>query len=484
MAVISIDIGTTHCKVALLDRGGTFLDLFRGNTRDCWAFDGTHLEYDPHKLWALVVEGIRQVSKGREASIELISIAGMAEAGLFVKRSTGEPLCPIMPWFDGRPKLLSEEYADSYERFCRTGLPLHHKFGFFKMAYRLRTSSFDKKECLWLSLPDYIAMRLTGLYATDPTLAARTWLYDIFAGQWMGEYLLPLGLDESNLPQVLPSGAPLGEVTIELGLPSSTLVAISGHDHLCAGAVSGLAAEGALFDSLGTAETLMGSLSLDGLGQKEFDSGFLFGRQATGERHYWLGSLAASGDSVDWAKEMLCDAHTSYDELFKLLEPLGKEPTGMVYLPYINGSNYPHASQGARGSIHGIQRKHTKGEFFKAVLEGTAFEMEWMRQKASRVFGQSWDTIHCVGGGTKNPPWMQIKADVSLCTLYAPLQAEATLLGCAYIAQPAIGGEAELASRRYTPDEAVHQAYKNLFEHVYLPMQEHGENLTLWREQR
>ncbi len=484
MAVISLDIGTTHCKVALVDESGTFHDLVRMDTKDCWIVDSLAVEYNPDKLWDMVRQAIQKVSKNKELSISSIAISGMAEAGLFVQKSTGKSLCPIMPWFDERPKLLASEQSDDLDRFCHTGLTRHHKYGCFKMAYRLQEQRFATQgnDFIWLSVPDYLASKLTGLYVTDPTLAARTWLYDIFSGHWMGEYLQQLGMDESNLPLVMPSGEPMGRVTAQVGLPSSTTVAISGHDHLCAASVSDLAMPGTLFDSMGTAETLMGGLSLRQLGQKEFGSGFIFGKQATGKDYYWMGSLAASGDSVAWAKEMLCDTDTSFDELFRLLSDVGRNPTGMVYLPYINGCNYPHTNQGARGAILGITRGHTKGEFLKAVLEGTAFEMEWIRCKASHVFSQSWETIHCSGGGTKNPPWMQIKADVSSCTVHAAVQSEATLLGCAYIAQPEMTIRAEHA--QYNADPAVHKQYQNIFHQVYLPMLEHGTTFTRWRDIR
>ena len=56
MAVISLDIGTTHCKVALLDEAGAFLELVRMNTKDCWTFDGSHVAYEPEKLWDMVAK--------------------------------------------------------------------------------------------------------------------------------------------------------------------------------------------------------------------------------------------------------------------------------------------------------------------------------------------------------------------------------------------------------------------------------------------
>ena len=42
------------------------------------------------------------------------------------------------------------------------------------------------------------------------------------------------------------------------GLPAGTPVAVGGHDHLCAAVAAGVVEPGCLFDSMGTAEVLMG----------------------------------------------------------------------------------------------------------------------------------------------------------------------------------------------------------------------------------
>jgi xylulokinase len=70
----------------------------------------------------------------------------------------------------------------------------------------------------------------------------------------------------------------------------------------------------------------------------------------------------------------------------------------------------------------------------KAILEGTDYEMESIRRAAVKATGLTIGQMASVGGGTRNPAWMQIKADVSGCHIHVTSLPEATLLGAAMVA--------------------------------------------------
>jgi xylulokinase len=72
-----------------------------------------------------------------------------------------------------------------------------------------------------------------------------------------------------------------------------------------------------------------------------------------------------------------------------------------------------------RAAFVGLDAAHTRADLVRAVLEGTAYEIEFIRRVAEDVIGTPVKQITVSGGGTRNPHWMQIKADISGCRLEA-----------------------------------------------------------------
>lgn len=491
MATMAIDIGTTHCKVAIVTQEGRMHHYVSVPTKVTRTSDG-FAYYEPDGLWRALLELMKEACIESDYSIDLISVAGMAEAGLYVDTRTKLPVTHIIPWFDMRTVSTytrMQSQTDDYERFSRTGLRNHYKYGVYKMQWLLENSNLEPNYLIWLSVPDYIVFCLSGEFATDFSLAARTYVYDIFEKRYITEYISRAGLTGIALPEVVDSGMAVGKVrplVLQLkGLESISpraLVAIAGHDHPCGSMAVGTIASGSMYDSLGTAETLMGTIELDTIGALEYESGFSFGRNITGENFYWLGSTAASGGSVEWAKQVFCTESLSYAELMSILYTVETGPTGIIYLPYLSGSNMPYSDPSMAGAFIGLRKSHGKADLLKAVLEGISFEMEWIRKRAYDYFTYDAPVIRCVGGGTRNSYWMQIKANICGRSMQCCQIEEATLLGAAWIGMlktrndfsvpKLIDLSCQFSATTYTPDQVAHAAYQELFRSKYLPLQE------------
>jgi xylulokinase len=490
MAVMALDIGTTHCKVAILNREGSLLGCHAEDTptrRSRYA----DAYYDPDEVFQILLSLMRQVCQEVQDDVDTLAIAGMAEAGLFVDMRSRLAVTDIIPWFDMRTTTVFQEMrasTDDYARFTRTGLRNHFKYSVYKMQWLLRNSNLDHKNLIWLSVPDYIAYRLTGSYGTDYSLAARTYLFDIFEQHYVDEYIAQADLRDIKLPQPLPSGSSVGTISPAIllheglePLSQDTKVAICGHDHLCAAVAAGATEPGILYDSMGTSEVLLGTVQLQSLGRPEYETGFLFGRHLIGEHFHWMGSTPASGDSVEWARRLVGGEADTYATLMALLECAEPGPTGILYLPYLNGSSAPLSDPEMTGAFLGLRKHHGKTDLLKAVLEGVSYDLEWIRQQAVTCFQTETDKILCVGGGTRNPYWMQIKADLTGCCIQSPHLREATLTGAAIIAAarcddiripPDVGNSLDGSIvQSYHPDVARRAAYQRIFQTRYLPVQ-------------
>lgn len=469
---LGIDIGTTHCKVGLFAPDGGAVHIAARPT-----------DYAPDALWDMVDDALGETARaaGLE-SVVAIGVSSMAETGLLLDCATGKARTPFLPWFDRCAEAEAAAIAcesDAFDRFCRTGLRVNYKSGLAKLAW-LQTQGADFNGAVWLSVADYVVYRLTGAMATDPTLAARTFAFDIAAGTWDAEWLARWRLAPAHFPFVLPSGMTLVGLRASLhGLKPGIPVAVAGHDHVCAAFAAGATMPGVVFDSLGTAETLVGARPAQSLDERDYTSGFIFGPHVIPDCQFWMSSLSASGGSVEWARALLGDAPLSYDDFAALVAAAGPDPTGIVYVPYLAGSGAPHANPAARAAYAGLTSMHTRAHLAKVILEGTAYEVESMRRAAEALTGQPITAFIVAGGGAKNPHWLHIKAGVSGRTLYAYEQTEATLLGAALLAgigasSGAVGDQPKRFQDScvvYQPDMQRHARYRALYEREYVPFQ-------------
>src|SRR5690606_7224596 len=211
---------------------------------------------------------------------------------------------PFVPWYDtaAAPQAAQLRQADDpRRRFSRTGIFPGYKNSLAKILWLREQQPDITGDACWLSVADYIAYRLTGVAGTDYSLAGRSYAFSLPDAGWDEAWLQSFGLSTDLFPPANPSGTPLGRVTAPLpALPAGTPVAVSGHDHLCAAVAAGVVEPGCLFDSMGTAEVLMGVIPPRRLGEAEYASNLTFGYHTAPGRFYWLGGLSASGGSLDW----------------------------------------------------------------------------------------------------------------------------------------------------------------------------------------
>ena len=81
-------------------------------------------------------------------------------------------------------------------------------------------------------------------------------------------------------------------------------------------------------------------------------------------------------------------------------------------LPYFSGERTPIHDPHAKGVIFGLDLTHSRGDLYRAVLEGIAYGTRHVFE-TYREAGQEPRTIFAVGGGTKNPVWAQATSDMS-----------------------------------------------------------------------
>lgn len=92
----------------------------------------------------------------------------------------------------------------------------------------------------------------------------------------------------------------------------------------------------------------------------------------------------------------------------------------------------------ARGVIAGLTLSHTRGDVYRALLEGVAYALRHNLDVLAEVGGPARRLIG-VGGGTKSGTWMQIFSDVLGLSQEIPATTVGASYGDAFMAALAVG---------------------------------------------
>ena len=146
--------------------------------------------------------------------------------------------------------------------------------------------------------------------------------------------------------------------------------------------------------------------------------------------------------------------------------PAGSD--GLVCLPYFAGERTPLNDPFAKGVYFGLSVNHTRAHLVKAGLEGIAYTIAAHLDLLEKEHGEPLRRIMAVGGGTKNPVWLQAVADVTgreICTAKVTFGAAfgdaimAALAGGAYASWDELA-KVVTADKVIRPDMAAHAVYE------------------------
>ncbi len=359
--VLGLDVGTTNLKCLALDGAGNIVaqgsePTPQSHPRPGWT------DFEPERIWKAACAAIRSVVSQIEnpAAIRGIAVSSLAESVVPID-SHGQTLAPSIAWFDLRTTAEYEWIRETvgYETlFKTTGLNPDPMFGLCKILWVKKHNPVAfQKAWHWLHFADYVAFRLCGIPATDPSLACRSLAYDLGRGDWSSEILEAAGLPPSAFPPVCQSGTPLGLVkdssATATNLPNSTVVSVGIHDQLSGAFAAGGLSPGVLFDGIGTSESLNTvfpkpvfdqSIAAVGLAQ-----GALWIDKPT---CYLTGGILTAGAAIEWFRREL-GGTSGIAQLVD--EAAGADQAVPMFLPHLIRSLTPHPDTQASGAFIGIQ---------------------------------------------------------------------------------------------------------------------------------
>ena len=192
-----------------------------------------------------------------------------------------------------------------------------------------------------------------------------------------------------------------------------------------------------------------------------------------------MAGLATSGTLTHWFRDLAgreLDHGAALGSLAKEAEASPPGAKGLVMLPYFSGERTPIHDSDAKGVIFGLNLTHSRGDLYRALLEGIAFGTNHIIE-TYREIGHMPKKLRAVGGGTKNLAWSQATSDVSGLAQAVCGKTVGASYGDAFLAALGVGDVKKSDILNWNPEErrivprlrhrAVYDRQYRIFKELY-----------------
>jgi len=437
---IGIDIGTTGTKSMLISRNGEILGhAYQGYPITMPAPNRS--EQKAEDWWDAVVGTVRQVVSRANAAGHVRAISLSLQGGTLVAVDDQmHPLRNAIVWSDLRcteqSRAFTAQHGESY-LYEKTGWPTWDGLCAMQIAWLCEhePETFASTH-RFLSVPDYIAAKLTGEAVLDLSNAGINQLADIRKGTYDPTILDFAGIDATKLGRIQPSATPIGYLTEaakrELGLTESVLLVAGAHDQYALALGAGLTGAGDTMIGSGTAWA-MTALS----DEPHFETGFDQSVSAVSGKWGSMISLTCGGACLDWVRNKIALMLPNAEPIpFSLIDQeaasRGAGANGLMFFPYFYGAAYPLKQDRCKAAFIGLDRMHDRYDMARAVMEGVSLQINWALEHFRASLGHG--KLCFAGGASKSTFWTQLTADITGECLHIPNVADLSCVGAAMMA--------------------------------------------------
>lgn len=475
--LLGIDVGTTGTKALLFRVDGQLMgQAYRGypmyNSRVGYS------EQNAEDWWNAVVDTVREVCASQEVSSNVAAISLSLQGGTVVPVDhKGDPLRPAMVWNDARcaaqKNAFLETFGDAAVLYEKTGWALSDSLPLLQIRWiRENEPEIFAKTDKFLTVPDYIAYRMTGKAAIDICDVGINQLADIRSGSYDPALLAFAGIDESKLPSLVSSGEVIGKLTPEaaerLGLTTDTLLVAGAHDQYAVALGAGAMNEGDILIGSGTSWVVL-SIS----DSADFASGLSQSISAVPGKWGSLEELSCGGVHMDWWRKKLAvgadGAPLPYELINREASCRRAAEDGLFFFPG-TGLSDDH-SHLQKSTFFGLDLSHDRYHMVRAVMEGIAFQIVWILGHFHSKPSQK--GLILSGGASKSALWSQLVADIANLPVRIPEVADLACVGAAVLAGVGCGLYKDVAEgykalavpeRVIDPDPEQVEKYRSCFE--------------------
>ena len=482
--VIGLDSSTTATKAIAWDRSGHVVAEGRAsvplsNPKPGW------FEQDVNDWTGAAATALKQIAKKIDM-VRVVAVAIANQRESFAQfDAQNKPLRPGTLWLDERSHVETKELAEiigAQHLHDISGKPSDITPCIARCRWLAKNlPAVWKKTAKTAEVHGVLVHFLTGQWHSSTASADPMGLVDMRRYDWSDELIGHVGLTRQQLPKLYRPGEVMGQVSSAAakltGLKAGISVVAGGGDGQCAGTGANVFVKGRAYLNLGTA-AVSGNFGTAYAHDPMFRT-----LCAVAEEGYIYETCNRTGTFlVNWMVERLFNMDTAKNPgIFETLEreamtsPIGSR--GIALVPYWSGCMTPYWDTSARGMIAGLSGNHTRGDVYRAILEGIVLEQVMMTNGAEAASSPI-DHYVIMGGGARSDFWCQIMADASGRDVKRLETVEASSLGAAMAAAK--------ASRWYKtiPEAALHMSGKpsKIFRARTKQHKAYSELLSIYRD--
>jgi len=452
--ILSVDLGTTSIKTAIIEENGNVLGK---SIKEYTLLTPSTLEVElsVDTYWEAFKNALKELLEKTKINVKNVKVLGISVQGetLILVDEKGRPIDNAIVWLDNRAqeeaKILSDEFSDQLAYKITGQVKIVPTWPATKILWLKRNKNeIFKKAHKFLLLEDYFIFKLTGKYVAESSLLSSTLYWNIKTKKWWREMLDYLGVSEERLPEIRESGEIvdyiLPEVAKELGVDKGMMITTGALDQ-AAGAIGvGNVKPGIFSENTGAALAICATVNSPFLDPQNKMPCHYHGIPDL----YMAHTFTSGGMVLKWFRDRFCQAEIEISNLlekdsYKLLdeEVINIPPgcNGLVMLPHLEGAMAPEANSKAKGVFFGFTLHHSKPHFIRSTMEAITCIVRRNIDVLENL-GMKFEEVICSGGGAKSPIWNQMKADIlNKKIITTTNDQDAACLGAAIIAGKAIG---------------------------------------------
>lgn len=485
MSLMGVDVGTTGVKAVVFDENGSQLALAYEEYDLRFPFPSAS-ELNPDEVTKAAFRVIKTAASEVRTTnpVMAIGVASQGEAFTPVDAS-GRALANAMTSSDAR----AADYVQSFsgnitddELYRITGHTPSPIYSLYKLLWiKDKAPDVFQKTNKLLFFSDLIAYALTGEAKTDPTMAARSMMFDVTTLKWSDKILEAAEVPIEKLPEVMPCGGVVGnvkrELAAELELSTSVTVSVAGHDQPVGALGCGAASPGSASYAIGTVECVCPSMDRIILSPALMSSNLAIYPHVLPNTYTSVAFNTTGGSVLKWVRDNIATDEAAAarrdgeDPYTRIIAAASDKPSNLILIPNFGPTGTPHFDSTGTGVLFGLNLSTRRSEVLRAVLEGITYEMKWNLSVLNES-GLGPSELRVIGGGSKSDIWMQIKADILGVPLTTMKVSEATCMGSAILAGQGRGlldaAEASQAwaasSRTFEPRTMLTSQYEERFQ--------------------
>ncbi len=433
MLILSIDLGTTGNRAIIFDGDTRVIASTYREFAQIFPQPGG-VEHDPSEIWenarTVISEACAQVDVSQ---IVTVGVTNQRETIVAWDPKTGLALHNAIVWQDRRTaeRCATLPAADIRER---TGLVCDPYFSATKIEWLLQNVPATR-DGVFGTIDAWILWKLTGgrVFATDPSNASRTMLFNLRTRCWDDELLKLFGVAREQLPEVRASSGNFG--VVEAFGFSAPITGVVG-DQQGAMFGQGCYEPGIVKNTYGTGLFMMMNTGPTPAVSRQLLSTIAW--QIGDRMDYALeGSVFIGGAAIQWLRDELGIVRDSAETEVLAAGLAGND--GVYFVPALTGLGAPYWDPAARGAILGLTRSTTKAHLARAALEALAYQTRDVAEVLCGELSAPLQKLQVDGGACANNFLMQFQADILGVPVERPVVIETTALGAAGLAGLAAG---------------------------------------------